>query len=62
MRVIVHIMTFLVMQGLGPHFPMQWVWVRSLVGELRSHIPCDQKTKSVKQKQYYNKFNKHLKY
>ena len=45
MGVIVHIMTFLVMQGLGPHFPMQWVWVRSLVGELRSHIPCDRKTK-----------------
>ena len=33
-------------QGLPPQssdqdtvFPMQWVWVRSMVGELRSHIP-----------------------
>ena len=37
---------------------MQEVQVRSLVGELRSHIPCG---KNIKQKQYCNKFNKDLK-
>ena len=34
---------------------MQEVWVQSLVGELRSHMSCGQ---NIKQKQYYNKFNK----
>ena len=28
------------------HLPKQGVWVRSLVGELRSHMPRDQKTKT----------------
>ena len=41
----------------GGHFPMQGVQVQSLVGELRSHMPCDQK-KKTKQKQYCNEFNK----
>ena len=38
--------------------PMQRVPVRFLVRELRSHIPCGQKTKHTEQKQYCNKFNK----
>ena len=39
---------------------MQGVWVRSLFGELRSHMPSDQKnkTQNIKQKQCCNKFNK----
>ena len=37
---------------------MQEVWVQSLVRELRSHISHGQKTKSIKQEQYCNKFNK----
>ena len=40
---------------------MQGVLVRSLVRELRSHMPCDHKTKNVKQKQYCNKFTKDFK-
>ena len=39
---------------------MQEVWVRSLVGKLKSHIPQGQKNQNMKQKQYYNKFNKRL--
>ena len=37
--------------------PMQGLWVPSLVGELRSHMLCNQKTKT-KQKHYCNIFNK----
>ena len=37
--------------------PMQGVPVQFLVRELRSHIPCGQKTKNTEQKQYCNKFN-----
>ena len=37
------------------------VWVRSLVGELRSHMPHGQKNQNIKQKQYCNKFNKDFK-
>ena len=40
---------------------MQRVWIQFLVWELRSLVPCGQKTKMVKQKQYCNKFNKDLK-
>ena len=41
---------------------MQGVWVRSLVGELRSHMHHSQKKKKKsKHKQYCNKFNKDLK-
>ena len=47
-------------QWLRLHLPVQGVWVRSLVGELRSHIAHSQKTKNIKQKQYCNKFNKDL--
>ena len=36
---------------------MQGVRVWSLVGEIRSHMPCSQ-TAKTKQMQYYNKFNK----
>ena len=39
------------------------VQVQSLVSELRFHMPQGQKKtkKHIKQKQYCNKFNKHLK-
>ena len=47
--------------SLAVHRPMQGVRVRSLVGELRSHMPRGQKTKTIKQKQYSNKFNKDFK-
>lgn len=36
------------------------VAVQFLVWELRSPVPCGQKTKMVTQKQYCNKFNKNL--
>ena len=41
--------------------PMQGVQVRSLVGELRYHMPPVQKAKNIKQRQYCNKFNKDFK-
>ena len=47
-----------VVQWLRLHLPMQGVWVQSLVRELRSRLPCGQKTKHKKQKHYCNKFNK----
>ena len=37
--------TFQEVQWLRLHFPMPGACVRSLVGELRSHMPCGQKTK-----------------
>ena len=37
--------TSLLVQWLRPHLPMQGVWVRSLVRELRFHMPRGQKTK-----------------
>ena len=37
---------------------MQGVQVQSLLGKLRSHLPCGQKKQSIKQKQYCNKLNK----
>ena len=46
---------------------MQGAQVQSLVGELRSHMSCNQEkkkpnqTKTIKQKQYCNKFNKSFK-
>ena len=40
-----HDRTSQAVQWLLLHLPMQGVWVRSLVGELRSHMPCGQKTK-----------------
>ena len=52
--------TSLEVQWLRLRLPMQGVQVRSLVGELRSHVPHSQKTKT-KQKQYCNKFNKDFK-
>ena len=38
--------TSLEVQWLRFNLPVQWVWVRSLVGELRSHMPCGQKTET----------------
>ena len=52
--------TSLVVQWLRLCPPVQGVWVWSLVGVLRSHMPGGQKTKKVKQKQYCNKLNKDL--
>ena len=40
---------------------MQGVPVRSLVKELRYHMPHGQKNKNVKQKRYCNKLSKNLK-
>ena len=37
------------------------VQVRSLVGELKSHMPPGQKNQNTKQNQYCNKFNKDFK-
>ena len=53
--------TSLVVQWLRIHLPMQEEWVQSLVRELRYHMPCDQKKKKIKQKQYCNKFNEDFK-
>ena len=61
--------TSLVVQWLGLCLPLQGVWVPSLVGKLRCHMPHGQKAKqnsrklfvSIKQKQYCNKFNKDVK-
>ena len=33
----------------------------SPVGDLRSHVSLGQKNQNIKQKQYYNKFNKDFK-
>ena len=41
--------------------PMQGVGVRSLVAELRSHMPPGQKKRNIKQKQYCYKLNKEFK-
>ena len=57
---IQNIGTSLVVQWLKLSFPVQEVWVQSLLGELRSHMPCGQKTKT-EQKQYGEKFNKDFK-
>ena len=40
---------------------MQGLQVRLLFGKLRSHMPCGQKNQSIKQKQYWNEFNKDFK-
>ena len=53
--------TSLAVQWLRLHLPMQGVQVRSLVGKLRFHMRCGQKTKNIKQKQYCNIFNKDFK-
>ena len=52
---------FLSGQWLYLHLSMQGVWVWSLVGELRSHMPHGWKDQKHKQKQYCNRFNKHFK-
>ena len=48
-------------QWLRFSFPMQEVWVQSLVRELWSHMLWGQKNQNIKQKQLLNKFNKDLK-
>ena len=53
--------TFLEVQWLRLHLSMQGVWVQSLVGEQRSHIPHGQRNQNIKQKKYCNKFNKDFK-
>ena len=55
--------TSLVVQGLRLCFPMQGVWVQSLVRERKSHVPRSQKMETLKekQKQYCNKFTKYFK-
>ena len=53
--------TSLAVQWLRLCLPVQGVWVQSLVGELRSHMPHSQKYQSIEQKQYCNKFNKDFK-
>ena len=55
------IITSLEVRWLAFHLPKQGVWVPSLVGELRSHMPHGQKKQNIKQKQYCNKFNKDFK-
>ena len=51
----------LVVQWLRLCLPMQGVWVLSLFGELRIHVPRGPKYQDMKQKQYCNKFSKDLK-
>ena len=48
-------------QWLGLYLIMQGVWVQSMVGELRPHVPFGQNTQNIKQKHHGNKFNKDLK-
>jgi len=50
----------LVVQWLRLCLPMYGVQVRSLIGDLRSHIPCSQ-NQNIKQEEYCNQFNKDLK-
>ena len=50
--------TSLAVQWLRLHLPVQEVWVWFLVGELDSHS-SRLKNQTIKQKQYYNIFNKH---
>ena len=52
--------TFLTVQWLTLHLPMQGVQVQSLVRELRFHMPLGQESKH-KHKPYCNKFNKGFK-
>ena len=44
--------TSLVIQWVWLHLPVRGVQVWSLIGEPRSHLPCGQRAKNVKQKQY----------
>ena len=50
--------TSVAVQWLRLHLPLQMLWVRSLVGELGSHMPHDQ---NIKWKQCCSKFNEDLK-
>ena len=50
--------TFLMIEWLRLHLPMQRVWVQSLFGKVRSHMPRGQKKNP---KQHCKKFNKDLK-
>ena len=53
-----HVGTSLAVHSLRLHLLMQEVWVRSLTGELRSHMPLGRETRNTEQKQYCNRFNK----
>ena len=53
--------TSLVVLWLRLHLPVRGVQIQSLIGELKSHMTCDQKTQNIKLKQYCNKFNKDFK-
>ena len=52
----------LVVQCLRLYLPMQGVWVPSLAGERRAHVPHSQSNQNIWQKQCCNKFNKDLKW
>lgn len=52
---------FTAAQWLRLYLPMQKGQVRSLLGEPRSHMPCDQKHENIKQKEHCNKLNKAFK-
>ena len=56
-----HWVASLAVQRVRLLLPVQKVQGRSLVRKLRSHMPCNQKNKNVKQKQYCNKFKKDFK-
>ena len=51
----------LVVQHLRLSPPMQGIWVRFLVGGLRSCMPRGQKNQNIKRKQSCKKFNKDFK-
>ena len=53
--------TSLAVQWLQLRLPKQGVWARSLIRELRSHMPHSQKKQSIKQKRYCSKFSKDFK-
>ena len=53
--------TSLAVQQLGLCLPMQGMWIQSLVGKLRSHMPIGKTPAYKQQKQYCNKFNKDFK-
>ena len=50
--------TSLAVQWLRRCLLLQGMLVRSLIGELRSHMPCSLRNQNTKRKPYCNKFNK----
>ena len=54
--------TSLVDPAVDTSFPVQGMWIQSLVRELRSHMPHGQNTKNIKNRSnIVAKINKHLK-